>query len=87
MKKIKCLPVSVHSSLRASVFLFDITRVVEELVLNSLDAGATEVMMPVAYIYEYSSISCILWSTKNNIIEFIPSVIILYLNDCEVCED
>ncbi|CAA6668687.1 unnamed protein product [Spirodela intermedia] len=43
MKKIKCLPGSVHSSLRASVFLFDITRVVEELVLNSLDAGATEV--------------------------------------------
>uniref|UniRef100_A0A1D1ZIW5 DNA mismatch repair protein Mlh3 n=1 Tax=Anthurium amnicola TaxID=1678845 RepID=A0A1D1ZIW5_9ARAE len=43
MKRIKHLPGSVHTSLRSSVFLFDMTRVVEELILNSLDAGATKV--------------------------------------------
>ena len=38
------MPKAVYSSLRSSVIFFDITRVVEELVSNSVDAGATKVM-------------------------------------------
>lgn len=44
MRSIKHLPKAVYSSLRSSVIFFDITRVVEELVSNSVDAGATKVM-------------------------------------------
>ncbi|XP_057958791.1 DNA mismatch repair protein MLH3 isoform X2 [Malania oleifera] len=40
MKSIKHLPETVYSSLRSSIILSDLTRVVEELVFNSLDAGA-----------------------------------------------
>ncbi|KAJ8625651.1 hypothetical protein MRB53_034181 [Persea americana] len=43
MRSIKHLPKAVYSSLRSSVIFFDITRVVEELVSNSVDAGATKV--------------------------------------------
>ncbi|KAJ4966151.1 hypothetical protein NE237_018000 [Protea cynaroides] len=43
MRSIKHLRSSVHSSLRSSVILFDLTRVVEELIFNSLDAGAAKV--------------------------------------------
>ncbi|XP_047158413.1 DNA mismatch repair protein MLH3 isoform X4 [Vigna umbellata] len=40
---IKPLQEAVRSSLRSGIFLFDFTRVVEELVFNSLDARATKV--------------------------------------------
>ena len=50
MEGIKSLSGSVHSSLRASVFLFDIARIVDELILNSLDAGATKVTILNLYI-------------------------------------
>ncbi|CAJ1930676.1 unnamed protein product [Sphenostylis stenocarpa] len=43
MASIKPLPGAVRSSLRSGIFLFDFTRVVEELVFNSLDARATKV--------------------------------------------
>ncbi|KAF7829059.1 DNA mismatch repair protein MLH3 isoform X1 [Senna tora] len=43
MTSIKPLSEAVRSSLRSGIFLFDLTRVVEELVFNSLDAGATKV--------------------------------------------
>ncbi|KAK4261994.1 hypothetical protein QN277_027613 [Acacia crassicarpa] len=43
MASIRPLPEDVRSSLRSGFFLFDLTRVVEELVFNSLDAGATKV--------------------------------------------
>lgn len=43
MRSIKVLPESVRSSMRSGVILYDLTRVVEELVFNSLDAGATKV--------------------------------------------
>ncbi|KAL9328310.1 hypothetical protein ACSQ67_003313 [Phaseolus vulgaris] len=43
MASIKPLPETVRSSLRSGIFLFDFTRVVEELVFNSLDARATKV--------------------------------------------
>lgn len=43
MSSIKPLPEDVRSSLRSGIFVFDLTRVVEELVFNSLDAGATKV--------------------------------------------
>ncbi|XP_020532764.1 DNA mismatch repair protein MLH3 isoform X2 [Jatropha curcas] len=43
MGSIKPLPESVRNSLRSGIILFDLTRVVEELVFNSLDAGATKV--------------------------------------------
>ncbi|KAF6154355.1 hypothetical protein GIB67_026811 [Kingdonia uniflora] len=43
MKSIKHLPDAVHSSLRSGVNLFDLTRVVEELVFNSIDAGASKI--------------------------------------------
>ncbi|XP_058098603.1 DNA mismatch repair protein MLH3 isoform X10 [Magnolia sinica] len=47
MRSIKHLPRAVHSSLRSSVVLFDFTRVVEELIFNSLDAGATKVYVSI----------------------------------------
>ncbi|XP_057448914.1 DNA mismatch repair protein MLH3 isoform X2 [Lotus japonicus] len=40
---IRPLPEAVRSSVRSGIFLFDLTRVVEELVFNSLDARATKV--------------------------------------------
>ncbi|WCJ32829.1 DNA mismatch repair protein MLH3 [Euphorbia peplus] len=43
MGSIKRLPQSIRNSMRSGAILFDLTRVVEELVLNSLDAGATKV--------------------------------------------
>ncbi|XP_077220026.1 MUTL protein homolog 3 isoform X2 [Tasmannia lanceolata] len=47
MRSIKRLPRAVHSSLRSCIFLFDLTRVVEELVFNSVDAGASKVHVSV----------------------------------------
>ncbi|XP_073029392.1 DNA mismatch repair protein MLH3 isoform X2 [Primulina eburnea] len=47
MKHIKGLPEAVHSSMRSGVVICDLTRIVEELVLNSIDAGATEVSVAV----------------------------------------
>ncbi|KAJ0097652.1 hypothetical protein Patl1_29279 [Pistacia atlantica] len=43
MGTIKRLPETVRNTVRSGVVLFDLTRVVEELVFNSLDAGATKV--------------------------------------------
>ncbi|XP_043709319.1 DNA mismatch repair protein MLH3 isoform X2 [Telopea speciosissima] len=47
MRSIKHLRSAVHSSLRSSVILFDLTRVVEELIFNSLDAGAAKVSVAI----------------------------------------
>lgn len=44
MRSIERLPETTHSSVRSGVVICDLTRIVEELVFNSLDAGATEVM-------------------------------------------
>lgn len=43
MRTIERLPEAVHSSVRSEVVICDLTRIVEELVFNSLDAGATKV--------------------------------------------
>ncbi|KAF3789103.1 DNA mismatch repair protein [Nymphaea thermarum] len=43
MGRIEQLPRSVYSSLQASVYLFDLTRIVEELIYNSIDARSTKV--------------------------------------------
>ncbi|KAK9164907.1 hypothetical protein Scep_000098 [Stephania cephalantha] len=43
MKSLRQLPKSVHSTLRSSVILFDLARVVEELIFNSIDAGSAKV--------------------------------------------
>ncbi|XVE87550.1 hypothetical protein DITRI_Ditri18aG0126500 [Diplodiscus trichospermus] len=43
MGSIKPLQEGVHSTLRSSIILFDLTRVVEELIFNSLDASASKV--------------------------------------------
>lgn len=43
MKTIKPLPEGVRHSMRSGIIMFDMSRVVEELVFNSLDAGATKV--------------------------------------------
>uniref|UniRef100_A0A0D3H9T0 MutL C-terminal dimerisation domain-containing protein n=1 Tax=Oryza barthii TaxID=65489 RepID=A0A0D3H9T0_9ORYZ len=43
LETIKRLPKSVHSSLRSSIVLFDLSRVVEELVYNSIDANASKI--------------------------------------------
>ncbi|XP_019182752.1 PREDICTED: DNA mismatch repair protein MLH3 isoform X2 [Ipomoea nil] len=47
MRSIAKLPEAVHSSIRSGVVLYDLTRVVEELVYNSLDAGANKVSVAV----------------------------------------
>lgn len=44
MRNINSLPEAVRSSVRSGIILFDLTRVVEELVFNSLDAGASKVI-------------------------------------------
>jgi DNA mismatch repair protein MLH3 len=44
MQSIKRLPKSVHSSLRSSIILSDLPRVVEELIYNSIDAKAKKVV-------------------------------------------
>ncbi|PNT65097.1 hypothetical protein BRADI_4g37263v3 [Brachypodium distachyon] len=43
MQTIKRLPKSVHSSLRSSIVLSDLLRVVEELIYNSIDANAKKI--------------------------------------------
>ncbi|RRT68839.1 hypothetical protein GW17_00030688 [Ensete ventricosum] len=43
MQNIKRLPRNVHGTLRSGVVMFDLPRVVEELVNNSLDANPTKV--------------------------------------------
>lgn len=45
MATIRRIPKAVHSSLRSGTVLFDLTRVVEELIYNSLDAGAKKVTL------------------------------------------
>ncbi|KAL6959813.1 hypothetical protein U1Q18_039969 [Sarracenia purpurea var. burkii] len=47
MGDIRHLPQAVYSSVRSGIILFDLTRVVEELVFNSLDAGATKISVAV----------------------------------------
>lgn len=44
MRGVKPLPEAVRSSIRSGVVLYDLARVVEELVFNSLDAGARKVI-------------------------------------------
>lgn len=44
MASIRPLPEAVRSSIRSGISLFDLTRIVEELVYNSLDARATKVL-------------------------------------------
>lgn len=44
MGSIKPLPEAVRNLMRSGIILFDLSRVVEELVFNSLDAGATKVI-------------------------------------------
>ncbi|MCL7024487.1 hypothetical protein MKW94_003808 [Papaver nudicaule] len=48
MRTIKQLPKDVYSSLRSSVVLFDLTRVAEELIFNSIDANATKVNVSIS---------------------------------------
>ncbi|XP_074378948.1 DNA mismatch repair protein MLH3 isoform X3 [Apium graveolens] len=45
---IRPLPETVKSSVRSGFLVFDFTRVVEELIYNSLDAGATKVSVAVS---------------------------------------
>ncbi|CAA3033172.1 DNA mismatch repair MLH3 isoform X1, partial [Olea europaea subsp. europaea] len=47
MRRIERLPEAVHSSVRSGIVICDLTRIVEELVFNSLDAGATKVSVAV----------------------------------------
>ncbi|XP_076906812.1 DNA mismatch repair protein MLH3-like [Bidens hawaiensis] len=57
MRSIKVLPESVRGSMRSGVILFDLTRVVEELVFNSLDAGATKVIVAVGIGTSYIKVT------------------------------
>ncbi|XP_033142173.1 DNA mismatch repair protein MLH3 isoform X3 [Brassica rapa] len=50
MKTIKPLPEGVRHSMRSGIIMFDMARVVEELVFNSLDAGATKVSIFVGVV-------------------------------------
>ncbi|VVB10172.1 unnamed protein product [Arabis nemorensis] len=50
MKTIKPLPECVRHSMRSGIIMFDMSRVVEELVFNSLDAGATKVSIFVGVV-------------------------------------
>lgn len=57
MKRIESLPESVHSSMRSGVVICDLTRIVEELVLNSIDAGATKVRCS----WNFFMLSLVIW--------------------------
>ncbi|KAI3747662.1 hypothetical protein L6452_10231 [Arctium lappa] len=57
MRSIKALPESVRSSMRSGIILFDLTRVVEELVFNSLDAGATKVILAIGVGTNYVKVT------------------------------
>ncbi|CAI9272212.1 unnamed protein product [Lactuca saligna] len=57
MRSIKVLPDSVRNSLRSGIILSDLTRVVEELVFNSLDAGATKVIVAVGVGTNYIKVT------------------------------
>nr|XP_043633823.1 DNA mismatch repair protein MLH3 [Erigeron canadensis] len=57
MRSIKVLPESVRSCMRSGILLFDLTRVVEELVFNSLDAGATKVNVVVGVGSNYIKVT------------------------------
>ncbi|CAH8315012.1 unnamed protein product [Eruca vesicaria subsp. sativa] len=50
MKTIKPLPEGVRHSMRSGIIMFDMARVVEELVFNSLDARATKVSIFVGVV-------------------------------------
>lgn len=50
MQSIKSLPEAVRSSVRSGIILFDLTRVVEELIFNSLDAGASKVTLATRHL-------------------------------------
>lgn len=54
MASIRPLPEAVRSSIRSGISLFDLTRIVEELVYNSLDARATKVLSNSYYISFFS---------------------------------
>ena len=56
MGKIKPLPEAVRNSVRSGIIVCDLTRVVEELVFNSLDAGATKVTSIIEQSYGKFSI-------------------------------
>ncbi|KAL5706128.1 hypothetical protein ACHQM5_024336 [Ranunculus cassubicifolius] len=48
MTSIKHLPSDVYSTLRSTIILFDLARVVEELIYNSIDAGAAKVIVDIS---------------------------------------
>ena len=45
MASIKPLQEAVRSTVRSAIILFDLSRVVEELIFNSLDAAASKVFI------------------------------------------
>lgn len=47
MRRIEPLSETVRSSVRSGIILYDLSRVVEELIFNSLDAGATNIYVAV----------------------------------------
>ncbi|XAR73676.1 hypothetical protein NMG60_11007728 [Bertholletia excelsa] len=47
MGDIKRLPKAVHGSVRSGIVVFDLARVVEELIFNSIDAGATKISIEI----------------------------------------
>ncbi|GFQ03795.1 DNA mismatch repair protein mlh3 [Phtheirospermum japonicum] len=47
MRSIERLPEAIHNSVRSGALICDLTRIVEELVFNSLDAGSTKVSVAV----------------------------------------
>ncbi|KAI3722909.1 hypothetical protein L2E82_34103 [Cichorium intybus] len=57
MNSIKVLPESVRNSLRSGIILSDLTRVVEELVFNCLDAGATKVIVAIGVGTNYIKVT------------------------------
>lgn len=71
------MPESVRSSVRTGIILLDVTRVVEELVYNSLDAGASKVYSLIVYhiILFYGESWCFVFSLEGNV-----KVLLLIIN-------
>jgi DNA mismatch repair protein MLH3 len=54
MESIKRLPKNDHSIVRSSIILFDLPRVVEELIYNSIDAGSSKVFLSLSHTHTHT---------------------------------
>lgn len=75
------MPRAVYSSLRSSVIFFDLTRVVDELVSNSIDAGATKVMTLISICLRFRDLGVLCSDLTYLAVSHYTSLLLLSLFD------